>query len=164
MIALQLRAWRSVGPKLSLSPFPRCVAQPQRYHVRTAQLPRGSGCLPLRNGWDPSGYPNTHNFSPTTASTTPAFSRTLTNQHLKDMGVPLGHRRKMLVAIGEAGVAAASASPRFVPATEPKPWQVLGAGHAESRFEALRTATTPLVGRRRGDRPADAPLRAGQAG
>jgi predicted ATPase len=26
-------------------------------------------------------------------------------------------------------------------------WQVLGAGSAESRFEALRTATTPLVGR-----------------
>ena len=26
-------------------------------------------------------------------------------------------------------------------------WQVLGAGAAESRFEALRTATTPLVGR-----------------
>jgi class 3 adenylate cyclase len=26
-------------------------------------------------------------------------------------------------------------------------WQVLGAGTAESRFEALRAATTPLVGR-----------------
>jgi hypothetical protein len=27
-------------------------------------------------------------------------------------------------------------------------WQMLGAGAAESRFEALRAATTPLVGRR----------------
>jgi hypothetical protein len=28
-----------------------------------------------------------------------------------------------------------------------RPWQVLAAGAAESRFEALRAATTPLVGR-----------------
>ena len=27
-------------------------------------------------------------------------------------------------------------------------WQVLGAGPAESRFEALRTSSTPLVGRK----------------
>jgi class 3 adenylate cyclase len=45
----------------------------------------------------------------------------LTDQDLKDIGIPLGHRRKMLAAISEAGAAAASASPRSSPATEPRP-------------------------------------------
>jgi class 3 adenylate cyclase/predicted ATPase len=44
----------------------------------------------------------------------------LSDQDLKDIGVPLGHRRKMLVAIGElAGVARATPEPTV--RTEPKP-------------------------------------------
>ena len=45
--------------------------------------------------------------------------RHLTDQDLKDIGIPLGHRRKMLAAIGElAGVA--PATPEFAVRTEPK--------------------------------------------
>jgi len=45
--------------------------------------------------------------------------RHLTDQDLKDIGVPLGHRRKMLAAIGElAGAAPAAAEP--APGTGPK--------------------------------------------
>jgi predicted ATPase len=40
------------------------------------------------------------------------------------------------------GICAAHATPLILPA-----WQVLGPSAVESRFEALRTATTPLVGR-----------------
>jgi hypothetical protein len=43
----------------------------------------------------------------------------LSDQDLKDIGVPLGHRRKMLAAIGElAGAALAPLEPAT--ATEPK--------------------------------------------
>jgi class 3 adenylate cyclase len=45
--------------------------------------------------------------------------RHLTDQDLKDIGVPLGHRRKMLAAIAEL-VGAVQASPKRT-ATEPKP-------------------------------------------
>jgi class 3 adenylate cyclase/predicted ATPase len=45
--------------------------------------------------------------------------RHLTDQDLKDIGIPLGHRRKMLAAITEIGTA--SATPVPAPATEPKP-------------------------------------------
>jgi class 3 adenylate cyclase len=46
--------------------------------------------------------------------------RHLSDQDLKDIGVPLGHRRKMLAAIGElAGAALAPLEPAT--ATEPKP-------------------------------------------
>ena len=44
--------------------------------------------------------------------------RHLTDQDLKDIGVPLGHRRKMLAAIGELAGAAPAAA---VAAAEPKP-------------------------------------------
>jgi class 3 adenylate cyclase len=44
--------------------------------------------------------------------------RDLTDQDLKDLGVSLGHRRKMLRAIGELA-GAVSATPRPAPATEP---------------------------------------------
>ncbi len=46
--------------------------------------------------------------------------RHLTDQDLKDIGVPLGHRRKMLAAIGELA-GAAPATPAAVAAAEPKP-------------------------------------------
>jgi class 3 adenylate cyclase/predicted ATPase len=46
--------------------------------------------------------------------------RDLTDQDLKDIGVSLGHRRKMLRAIGELAVAARP-SPKPAPAAEPKP-------------------------------------------
>jgi class 3 adenylate cyclase len=46
--------------------------------------------------------------------------RHLTDQDLKDVGIPLGHRRKMLTAIGEfAGVARATPEPAAQ--AEPKP-------------------------------------------
>src|SRR5271156_5288634 len=45
--------------------------------------------------------------------------RHLTDQDLKDIGIPLGHRRKMLAAITEMGTA--PATPAATPATEPKP-------------------------------------------
>ena len=45
--------------------------------------------------------------------------RHLTDQDLKDIGVPLGHRRKMLAAIGELG-RVALAAPEPAPGTEPK--------------------------------------------
>jgi class 3 adenylate cyclase len=45
--------------------------------------------------------------------------RDLTDQDLKELGVLLGHRRKMLRAIAELGEASSIASTR--PATEPKP-------------------------------------------
>jgi hypothetical protein len=44
----------------------------------------------------------------------------LIDQDLKDIGVLLGHRPKMLRAIGEVAVAAAP-SPERAPAAEPKP-------------------------------------------
>jgi class 3 adenylate cyclase len=46
--------------------------------------------------------------------------RHLSDQDLKDIGVPLGHRRKMLAAIGELA-GAALAPPQPATATEPKP-------------------------------------------
>src|SRR5215475_4960277 len=46
--------------------------------------------------------------------------RYLTDQDLKDIGIPLGHRRKILAAIGElSGIA--SAAPKFAARTEPGP-------------------------------------------
>jgi class 3 adenylate cyclase len=45
--------------------------------------------------------------------------RHLTDQDLKDIGIPLGHRRKILAAITEMGTA--PATPAATPATEPKP-------------------------------------------
>jgi class 3 adenylate cyclase len=46
----------------------------------------------------------------------------LTEQDLKDIGVLLGHRRKMLAAIAQlAGAAASGAAPEPAPAPEPKP-------------------------------------------
>jgi predicted ATPase len=57
----------------------------------------------------------------------------LTTEDLKELGVvAVGHRRILLDAIADL---------------RGPTWQVLGAGVVESRFEALRTATTPLVGR-----------------
>jgi hypothetical protein len=49
-----------------------------------------------------------------------AALRHLTDQDLKDIGVLLGHRRKMLAAIGELA-GAASAPPGPTTTTEPKP-------------------------------------------
>ena len=46
--------------------------------------------------------------------------RHLTDQDLKDIGIPLGHRRKMLAAITEM-TGTAPATPAATPATEPKP-------------------------------------------
>ena len=46
--------------------------------------------------------------------------RDLTDQDLKDIGVPLGHRRKMLRAIAEM-VGTASSQIKSAPASEPKP-------------------------------------------
>ena len=46
--------------------------------------------------------------------------RHLTDQDLKDIGIPLGHRRKMLAAITEM-TGTAPATPAAIPATEPKP-------------------------------------------
>ena len=46
--------------------------------------------------------------------------RHLTDQDLKDIGIPLGHRRKMLAAINEM-TGTAPATPAATPATEPKP-------------------------------------------
>ena len=46
--------------------------------------------------------------------------RDLTDQDLKDIGVPLGHRRKMLRAIAEM-VGTASTQIKSAPASEPKP-------------------------------------------
>src|SRR6516165_2389361 len=44
--------------------------------------------------------------------------RYLTDQDLKDIGIPLGHRRKILAAIGEL-TATARATPKFAAGTEP---------------------------------------------
>src|SRR5215469_6410304 len=44
--------------------------------------------------------------------------RYLTDQDPKDIGIPLGHRRKILAAIGEL-TAAARATPKFAARTEP---------------------------------------------
>jgi len=44
--------------------------------------------------------------------------RDLTDQDLKDIGMPLGHRRKILAAIGEL-IAIAPATPKFAARTEP---------------------------------------------
>ena len=46
--------------------------------------------------------------------------RHLTDQDLKDIGIPLGHRRKILAAIGELASATA-ATPKRVSVTEPDP-------------------------------------------
>ena len=46
--------------------------------------------------------------------------RHLTDQDLKDIGIPLGHRRKMLAAITEM-TGTAPATPAATPATQPKP-------------------------------------------
>ena len=46
--------------------------------------------------------------------------RDLTDQDLKDIGMPLGHRRKILAAIGEL-TAIAPATPKFAAGTEPGP-------------------------------------------
>jgi class 3 adenylate cyclase len=58
--------------------------------------------------------------------------RDLTDQDLKELGVLLGHRRKMLRAIAELGEASSIASAR--PATEPKPES---SGEAERRYLTL---------------------------
>jgi class 3 adenylate cyclase len=55
--------------------------------------------------------------------------RDLTDQDLKELGVLLGHRRKMLRAIAELGEESSIASTR--PATEPKPGP---SGEAERRY------------------------------
>ena len=44
----------------------------------------------------------------------------LTDQDLKDIGVPLGHRRKMLAAIGKLAGAAPAAPEPLAAGTEPK--------------------------------------------
>jgi SAM domain (Sterile alpha motif)/Adenylate and Guanylate cyclase catalytic domain len=46
--------------------------------------------------------------------------RHLTDQDLKELGISLGHRRKMLAAITQM-TGTAPASPTFTPITEPKP-------------------------------------------
>jgi hypothetical protein len=46
--------------------------------------------------------------------------RHLTDQDLKDIGIPFGHRRKMLAAITEL-TGTAPATPAATPAIEPKP-------------------------------------------
>src|SRR5215475_13280200 len=46
--------------------------------------------------------------------------RHLTDQDLKDIGIPLGHRRKILAAIGEL-TGSAPATPIFAAGTEPAP-------------------------------------------
>jgi SAM domain (Sterile alpha motif) len=58
--------------------------------------------------------------------------RDLTDQDLKELGVLLGHRRKMLRVIAELGEASSIASAR--PATEPKPES---SGEAERRYLTL---------------------------
>jgi class 3 adenylate cyclase/predicted ATPase len=66
--------------------------------------------------------------------------RDLTDQDLKDIGVPLGHRRKMLRGIAEmVGAAAIQIQSAPAPAPEPKPWD-----DAERR--QLTVMFTDLVG------------------
>jgi class 3 adenylate cyclase/predicted ATPase len=69
--------------------------------------------------------------------------RHLTDQDLKDIGVPLGHRRKMLAAIGEL---AGAAPPAAVAAAEPKPQDAAERRQVTVMFSDL-VGSTALSGR-----------------
>ena len=69
--------------------------------------------------------------------------RHLTDQDLKDIGVPLGHRRKMLAAIGELAGAAPAAA---VVAAEPKPQDAAERRQVTVMFSDL-VGSTALSGR-----------------
>jgi SAM (Sterile alpha motif) domain-containing protein len=87
------------------SSFPRCVAQPQRYHGRAAQPPKRG-----RRGVYYCRMAHIRRVIRARANNRiddPGILRDLTDQDLKDIGVPLGHRRRMLRAIAEMGVTAA---------------------------------------------------------
>ena len=76
-------------------------------------------CLKLRIGSRNSVCPSTPSVLPKTTST-PPFSLDLTDQDFKELGVSLGHRRKMLAAIAEFTGAAPAGSPQPT-LTEAKP-------------------------------------------
>jgi hypothetical protein len=64
----------------------------------------------------------------------------LTDQDLKDIGIPLGHRRKMLVAITEM-TGTAPATPAVTPATEPKPQDTAETPSSDLMFSDLVGST-----------------------
>jgi predicted ATPase/class 3 adenylate cyclase len=68
----------------------------------------------------------------------------LTDQDLKDIGVPLGHRRKMLAAISEVAADAASEPKAFEP--EPKPQETAERRQVTVLFSDL-VGSTALAGR-----------------
>ena len=70
--------------------------------------------------------------------------RHLTDQDLKDIGVPLGHRRKMLAAISEVAADAASEPKGFEP--EPKPQETAERRQVTVLFSDL-VGSTALAGR-----------------
>jgi SAM domain (Sterile alpha motif) len=59
--------------------------------------------------------------------------RHLTDQDLKDIGVPLGHRRKMLAAIGELGGPAAVRCPKSSQSTGRVRWTKLNFINSSAR-------------------------------
>jgi class 3 adenylate cyclase len=67
--------------------------------------------------------------------------RHLTDQDLKDIGIPLGHRRKMLAAIIKM-TGTAPATPAATPATEPKPKDTAERRHVTVMFCDLVGSTS----------------------
>jgi class 3 adenylate cyclase/predicted ATPase len=70
--------------------------------------------------------------------------RHLTDQDLRDIGIPLGHRRKILAAITEMGTA--PATPAATPATEPKPQDTAERRHVTVMFCDLVGSTSISAG------------------
>ena len=68
----------------------------------------------------------------------------LTDQDLKDIGVPLGHRRKMLAAISEVAADTASEPKVFEP--EPKPQETAERRQVTVLFSDLVGSTAPPSG------------------
>jgi hypothetical protein len=71
--------------------------------------------------------------------------RHLTDQDLKDIGIPLGHRRKMLAAIIKM-TGTAPATPAATPATEPKPKDTAERRHVTVMFCDLVGSTSISAG------------------
>jgi class 3 adenylate cyclase len=91
-----------------------CCRSRSAGNEKSAWWPR---CSRLPTGSKRSAYPSTRSALPRAILTSPSFA-TLTDQDLKELGVSLGHRRKMLRAIAElAGIAPTSPQPAL---TEPK--------------------------------------------
>src|SRR5262249_35018172 len=100
---------------------PCCVALQSRYHAPAAQPPRGDGGVSTIQEWLAGLGLAEHGRLLAWNRIDLRVLAGVTGQHLKDLGIPLGDRLKMLRAIREPGSSAPPIVPALQPASAPEP-------------------------------------------